>query len=73
MAKMTQDEIDFSPYNQWKPYHKITFIGYEFTINGKDIEFEDRVRPENLGVKDGDMYVVKIQDNKVILERAEFI
>ena len=62
----------FTPYNQFKPFHKITFIGYEFTVNGKDIEFEERILPEQLNVKNGDMFVAKVTDyGQVILERAE--
>ena len=35
---MLEKTKTFTPYNQFKPFHKITFIGYEFTVNGKDME-----------------------------------
>ena len=55
-------------------YHKMTFIGYEFTVNGRNIEFEDRINQHQLGVKNGDMFVVNVnQDGTIVLERAEFI
>ena len=70
---MQEKTKEFTPYNQFKPFHKITFIGYEFTVNGKNIEFEQRVSPEQLGIKDGDMFVAKVTEyGQVILERAEF-
>ena len=74
MVRMMQEKTkEFTPYNQFKPFHKITFIGYEFTVNGKNIEFEDRISPEQLGLQNGDMFVAKVTDDgHIILERAEF-
>lgn len=57
-----QTQDDFIPFTQWKPFHKITFIDYEFTINGNSIEFDERVLPEQLGVKEGDKFIVKINE-----------
>jgi hypothetical protein len=66
---MTQEKTnEFVPFTKWKPYHTITFIDYEFTINGKNIEFDERVMPEQLGVKEGDRFVVNINEyGKIIL------
>ena len=70
---MQEKTKGFTPYSQFKPFHKITFIGYEFTANGKNIEFEERILPDQLGVKNGDMFVAKVTEyGQVILERAEF-
>lgn len=66
---MTQEKTDeFVPFTKWKPYHTITFIDYEFTINGKNIEFDERVMPDQLDVKEGDRFVVHINEyGKIIL------
>lgn len=57
-----QTEDDFVPFSQWKPFHTITFLDYEFTINGNNIEFDERVLPEQLNVKQGDKFIVKINE-----------
>ena len=68
-----ETEDNFVPYNQFKPFHRITFIGYEFTVNGRNIEFEERIAPEQLGVKNGDAFVVKVTDSgRVIFEKVDF-
>ena len=66
-----QDNADgFVPFTKWKPFHAITFVDYEFTINGKNIEFDERVMPEQLDVKDGDKFVVKVDYfGRVVLVR----
>lgn len=66
---MTQEKTnEFVPFTKWKPYHTITFIDYEFTINGKNIEFDERVMPDQLDVKEGDRFVVHINEyGKIIL------
>ena len=55
-----QSEEDFTPGTPWKPFHTMTFLDYEFTIRGNDIEFDDRVMPQQLDVKNGDKFTVKI-------------
>jgi len=66
-------DSDFTPNTKFKPAHKVTYIGYEITSNGKNIEFDPRLFPERFSLKDGDMFVVKVmQDNSIVLERAEF-
>jgi len=63
---------EFIPFTVWKPAYRMTFIGYEFTVNGKDIEFEERVMPMQLDVKRGDKFIVHIDDfGKVTLVRDE--
>lgn len=67
---MQNDTEDFVPFTQWKPFHTITFVDYEFTINGKNIEFDERVMPQQLDVKEGDKFVVKVDHfGRVVLIR----
>lgn len=67
---MQEKTSEFVPLNKWKPFHKITFSSYEFTVNGKNIEFEDRVLPQQLGVEEGDKFTVHINEyGQVILVR----
>jgi hypothetical protein len=69
---MLEKTNEFIPFTPWKPVYKMTFVGYEFTINGKDIEFEERVMPMQLDVKRGDKFIVHIDDfGKVTLVRDE--
>ena len=70
---MTQEKTDeFVPFTKWKPFHKITFMDYEFTVNGKNIEFDDQLIKEQIDVNDGDKFVVRINENgKVIFVREE--
>lgn len=56
----TNDE--FVPCTSWKPFHKITFVDYEFTINGNTIEFDERVMPQQLDVKEGDRFIVRVNE-----------
>lgn len=64
------NNIDFTPYNKWRRFHKVTFIDYEFTINGKDIEFDEQLIPQQLDVKEGDKFVVKFGEyGNIILAR----
>lgn len=73
MLEKINSQNNFTPFNQFKRFHKITFIGYEFVVNGNKIEFEERISPQQLDIKDGDMFVAKINNSgQVILERAEF-
>lgn len=63
-----QAEDDFVPFTQWKPYHTMTFVDYEFTIKGKNIVFDERVLPEQLDVKEGERFTVQIdQFGRVML------
>ena len=70
---MTQEKTnEFIPFTKWKPYHKITFLDYEFTINGKNIEFDERLMPQQIDVQEGDKFTVHIDEfGKVILVREE--
>ena len=63
-------DIEFKAYNNFKPFHKMTFVEYEFTINGNDIEFDERILPQQMNVKNGDTYVAKVDDfGKITLEK----
>lgn len=53
---------EFIPCTKWKPWPVMTFVDYEFTISGNDILFDERVIPEQLGVKVGDKFTVNISD-----------
>lgn len=67
---MLEKTDEFVPFTKFKPYHKITFVDYEFTVNGKNIEFEERIIPQQLDVKEGDKFVVHITEyGQVILVR----
>lgn len=57
-----QDNLasNFVPFTKWKPFYTITFIDYEFTVNGKDILFDERIMAQQLDVVEGDKFVVKI-------------
>lgn len=67
---MQEKTNEFVPFNKWRPFPKITFVDYEFTINGKDIEFDERVMPQQLDVNEGDKFVVKFGEyGNVILVR----
>lgn len=67
---MQEKTSKFVPYTKSKPFHKITFTDYEFTVNGKNIEFDERVQPEQLGVEEGDKFTTHINDSgKVTLVR----
>jgi len=70
---MTQEKTnEFIPFTPWKPYHKITFLDYEFTINGKNIEFDERLMPQQIDVQEGDKFTVHIDEfGKVTLVRDE--
>ena len=71
---MMQEKIksDFIPNTIFKPVHKVTYLGYEITSNGKNIEFDARLFPERFDLKDGDMFVAKVtENNSIVLERAE--
>lgn len=62
---------DFIPCTKWKRFPVMTFVDYEFTINGQDIEFDERVLPDQLDVKEGDKFTVKIDRfGRVILTRS---
>ena len=66
-------DSDFTPYNIFRPVDKVTYLGYEITSNGKNIEFDARLFPARLNLKDGDMFVAKVtENNSIVLERAEF-
>jgi hypothetical protein len=73
MVKMMQEKTnEFVPFTSWKPFHKITFMDYEFTVNGKNIEFDDKLMPMQLDVKRGDKFTVHIDDfGKITLVRDE--
>ena len=63
-------DIEFKAYNNFKPFHKMTFVEYEFTINGNNIEFDERILPQQLNVKNGDTFVAKITElGHIILEK----
>lgn len=66
---MTQEKTDdFKPFSKWKPFHTMTFVDYEFTINGNNIELDERILPEQLNVKAGDKFIVQITElGRVIL------
>lgn len=53
---------NFVPFTKWKPFHTVTFLDYEFTVKGSDIEFDERVMPGQLDVKEGDKFTVKINE-----------
>jgi hypothetical protein len=58
----------FVPFTQWKPFYTMTFVDYEFTIRDKDIIFDERIMPQQLNVKEGDKFTVKIdQFGRVLL------
>jgi hypothetical protein len=59
---MQEKTSGFVPYSKWKPFHKITFTSYEFTVNGNNIEFEERILPEQLGVEEGYKFTVRINE-----------
>ena len=59
---MQEKTNEFVPFTKFRPYHKITFVDYEFTVNGKNIEFEERIIPEQLDVQEGDKFVVHITE-----------
>ena len=60
----------FIPFTKWKPLDRITYIGYEFTINGDNIEFDERILPQQFDIKTGDTFVAKINEfGKIILEK----
>lgn len=68
---MGNNDNDFIPTTVWKPYPSMTFVGYEFTSNGFNIEFDERVMPEQLSVKHGDKFIVKINEyGRIILEKT---
>ena len=70
---MMQEKISFTPHSKLKPDHKVTYVGYDVTSNGKNIEFDARLSPERFDLKNGDMFVAKVtEENSVVLERAEF-
>ena len=58
---MADDDV-FYPSTKWRPFPAMTFIDYEFTISEDDIIFDERVLPEQLGVKEGDKFTVRIDD-----------
>lgn len=63
-------DINFKAYNNFKPFHKMTFVQYEFTINGNNIEFDERVLPEQLNIKNGDTFVASVNEfGKITLEK----
>ena len=63
-------DTKFKPYTKLKPYHKMTFLDYEITINGDNIEFDKRIDPQQLNIEQGDKFVAKIDKNdKIILEK----
>jgi len=68
---MTQEKTnEFVPFTKWKPFSKITFVDYEFTVNGKNIEFDEQVLPAQLEVQEGDKFVVKFGEyGNIILVR----
>jgi hypothetical protein len=47
-------------------------MDYEFTVNGKNIEFDDKLMPMQLDVKRGDKFTGHIDDfGKITLVRDE--
>ena len=49
------------------------FVDYTFTRTFDDnILFDPEIKPEQLVVKNGDCFEVKIRDNKVILEKKRY-
>ena len=69
---MQEKTNQFIPFTPWKPVYTMTFVGYEFTVNGRNIEFEERVMPMQLDVKRGDKFTVHIDEfGKVTLVRDE--
>ena len=67
---MQEKTNEFIPFTKWKPFPKMTFVDYEFTVNGKNIEFDERVLPAQLEVSEGDKFVVKFGEyGKIILVR----
>lgn len=63
-----QADDNFIPFTKWKPFPTITFVDYEFTINGNNIEFDERLIPQQLDVKEGDKFTVKINEyGRIIL------
>jgi formylmethanofuran dehydrogenase subunit D len=63
-------ETNFTPNTKWKPFYKMTFMDYEFTVNGKNIEFCQELLPQQLGVAEGDKFVVHVNEyGQVILVR----
>lgn len=59
---MQEKTNEFVPYSKLKPFHKITFKDYEFTVNGNNIEFEERILPQQLGVEEGDKFTTRINE-----------
>jgi hypothetical protein len=49
------------------------FVDYTITRTFDDnIIFDEDLKPEQLGVKPGDCFEVKIRDNKIILEKMYY-
>lgn len=53
---------EFIPCTKWKPWPVMTFVDYEFTINGNDIIFDERIIPQQLGLKEGDKFTARINE-----------
>lgn len=67
---MLEKTNEFVPFTKWKPFPKMTFVDYEFTVNGKNIEFDERLLPAQLEVGEGDKFVVKFGEyGNIILVR----
>lgn len=47
----------------------MVFTEYDFSLIGQDIFFATKLKPEQINVKDGDSFIVKIVDGQVILLR----
>ena len=58
---MGQDN-EFIPNSKWKPFTSMTFVDYEFTVEGRNIIFDERVMPQQLDVKEGDRFIVRLNE-----------